>query len=55
MHARGLTMNKFQQRLDGMGRRHPAWMIAALLLLTVLATILLLTTSEGAVVLYQAF
>jgi hypothetical protein len=41
--------------LDRFERRNPRWTIALLVALAIVATLLLLTKSEGAVVMYQAF
>ena len=43
------------QRLDAIGRRHPALELAFVLVLAVIATLILLSQSESPAVLYQAF
>jgi len=42
-------------RMDAVRRRHPALMLIAAVSLAVLATLLLLSRTEGTIVLYQAF
>ena len=48
-------MSALTRRLDDWARRRPAWMTAVIVLLAMVATLLLLSESKGAVVLYQAF
>ena len=48
-------MSRYWERLDRLERRNPRWMIVLLVVLAMVATLLLLAKSEGAVVLYQAF
>lgn len=45
----------FMARLDAYGACHPRQMYAATLLAAVLAAVTLLSQTQGAVVLYQAF
>lgn len=44
-----------RQRADAYGRRHPAQLLALTLLLAIIVTVVLLSSSEAPVVLYQAF
>jgi hypothetical protein len=45
----------FLPSLDGYFRSHPRLLIAANIVLTVVMTLVLLTTTDAPVVLYQAF
>lgn len=44
-----------RQRLDAHGRRHPGQLLALTVVLAVVVTLVLLSSSEAPVVLYQAF
>jgi hypothetical protein len=51
-----MTTNKsFSQRLDQFGRQHPCLMWLANGMLMVFVTLVLITTTEAPIVLYQAF
>ena len=45
----------FSHRVDQFGRRHPGLMWLANVILMLFVTLVLLTTTEAPVVLYQAF
>lgn len=49
------TTPKNENRLDAFGRRHPGLMWAAVVLLAVAVTVLLIVTDQAPVVLYRAF
>lgn len=44
-----------RQRADAYGRRHPAQLLALTVALAIVVTVVLLSSSEAPVVLYQAF
>ena len=46
---------KSANRLDALGRRHPGLMWAAVALLAVAVTVLLIVTDQAPVVLYKTF
>jgi hypothetical protein len=47
--------DSISQRLDSFGRRHPGLMWLANAILMLFVTLVLITTTEAPVVLYQAF
>jgi hypothetical protein len=48
-------LDQLSSRLDAFGRRHFGLMMSLTLLAAVVATVLLLSQTEGPVVLYQAY